>query len=78
MATSLPVSLLRLLEPGPEGEWRVTEQTQRSFVLSFMMKQGTEALHYNMNPCLTKADVDKHCEEFIYKFQDGKHMGVLG
>ncbi|KAK0390721.1 hypothetical protein NLU13_0224 [Sarocladium strictum] len=70
VATSLPVSLLRLLEPATEGEWMVTEQTQRSFVLSFIMKHESEALHYNMSPCLTKADVEKQCGGFIYEWKN--------
>ncbi|KAL2209289.1 hypothetical protein CC79DRAFT_1367479 [Sarocladium strictum] len=70
MATSLPISLLQLLQPGLEGEWKVTDQTQRSFVLSFIVKQGQESFHYTINPCLTKADVDKECAEFTYEWKN--------
>jgi hypothetical protein len=74
MATSLPISLLQLLQPGLEGEWKVTDQTQRSFVLSFIVKQGHESFHYTINPCLTKADVEKECAEFTYEWKNGTLM----
>lgn len=55
----------------------VTEQTQRSFVLSFIMKHESEALHYNMSPCLTKADVEKQCGGFIYEWKNRKITHLL-
>ena len=77
LATSLPRSLLNLLEPGVDGEWKITGQSQKSFMLSFIMKQGSEALHYTISPCLTKAEVEKECADFIYEYHPGRHPVIV-
>lgn len=66
------ISALHHLEPRPGGQWAVTEQSNDSYSLAYLMDDGHNSICYTIHPCTTEEEIRNRCGSLIY---DGKLSG---
>jgi hypothetical protein len=65
----LPIVALKALEPREGGFWALTGQSSggEAFSITYFMDNGTRAISYTMQPCMTTEQAMKHFRYQIYE-----------
>lgn len=77
MSHSIPTAALSHLEPRPGGQWLVAAHAENSFLVSYVLEDGT-SMQFTMRRHTALKDVTTHCDPLIYKFTGGKFAFDFG